>query len=529
MVRTIREIAFFGVLLLAGVVPGLRADEPGKPSKSSAVGDSTGTETGGQLPVDLTPYRQAFEMAKGTFWGDYSSDPAAFPDPAEGQPVVTAATFEPGVVVEITPDLKKLQAAGLTLENLRVACHYHRFSRGDWTLEVNGKRHNGAGSIGEITVVVDQQGKMVDLATLAAIRVGKMKPRTILVRMNDGRGLRVTPDVEKIGKYFITLDDFEYALWYLPRYVPGYTRAAERDHKGIGPLGVCSGGCGGGSFNAAEPERYLVLGGLRVPDSHVPQRQITYVMDGKRFAVHETGLGVPLESVARLEVVPARKIHGIVVDPFQDKPEKDFIVRAAGTIEAVQARVKADPILRPLSDAKLKASDRSLRSRVLGVPDNRYVALRAETSELWSDYHSPKDVNKADRLHGLLSIYVSEKPPEVEGMPAHTFTPPSGCWSGKTRFSVSGMPARVDVVTRTSDRGAHRRLINILMEESAKMGIPLKPKDGEPLVSSEGHPSQRPIPPPSSLHVRPSVAPRQQQPTQPGTQQHIPPGSTRLD
>ncbi len=282
--------------------------------------------------------------------------------------------------------------------------------------------------------------------------------------------------------------------------------------------------------DAAQPAKFLVLGGLRVTDSRLPHY---FVMLGPKGQVGfpmkadtplfpgqvlvQVSLGVPLESVARVEVVPVRKIHGIVVDPFAEKPEEDFIVRAAGVIEALQARAKADPILRPLAGAVPKSNQASWRSRLLGVPDKnsyRYVEVQTETPEVWDDFPTRSPRGPAPRVqgHGRLDIEFSERPSR-EGC-ACPFVPPRGCYWGWTQLSIPGTPAEAYVETLSSDREAHRRLINILMEESAKVGIPLKPRDGNPLVS-RGSMSQ---PPPPSQPVRPGVAPTYLQPIQPGPQ-----------
>lgn len=467
MAHTVGTAAFIGTLLAGGLLFSTCGGEPADEGNSSLSGDGLGVKGRNELPVDLAPYRRAFDNVRPRCWWAIPTDLYYAPDPREGQSVVTAPTFQPGVVVEITPDLKKLQAVGLTVEDLREACHFYRFSHGNWKLEVNGKRRLWEAGA-EIHVEIEQKGKLIDLATLAAIRIGKMKPRTIHLRMADGRGVRVSPDVEKIGKYLITLEDFEYALWYVPHCIP-----ITRDDMGVNgqepkPIGLLSAPVVG-DFIGREPASVLVLGRLRVPDSRVASPTTTYVADGNRFMVHDTGLGVPLESLARVEVVGARKIAGITIDPFQTKPEDDCIIRVAKAFEAVRAQVKDDPLLRPLSEAKLQVSDRSLRSRVLGTPDKHwYVTLRAETSEVFHDRYD----GEQDRRHGWLDVSVRSQAGPAQGMSARVFVPSQVAFEDSTTLTIPDVAASVQVHTLTSNRESHRRLVGILVQELARGGIP---------------------------------------------------------
>jgi hypothetical protein len=508
--------------------------------------------------MDLSLYKQASSVrisgnGNPEFGGDF------LPYPSEGRPIITAATFDPGAILEITPDFDKLRAAGATIEGLREACYFRRLSGADRTVEILEKKHlervegifvpssspgpaskNGSNVPGTgpaaspypggvappsgmtgpspWKVVIDRPKRRIDLATVAAIRAVRMTPRTIRIRLNDGRGLRILPDIEKIAPYLITLEDFELELTY----------PADFD---VNPLAVAD--PAKVPFlvpvrpDAAQPGKFLVLGGLRVTDSRLPHYFV--MLDPKGGAgfpikadtrlfpgqvLIQVSLGVPLESVARVEVVPVRKIHGVMADPFAEKPEEDFIVRAAGVIEAVQARVKEDPILGPLAGAVPKSNQASWRSRLLGVPDkdsNRYVCVRTETPEAWDDFPTKSLRGPAPRVHGhgWLSIEFSERP--SRGMPACPFVPPRGCYYGSTQLSIPGSPAEAYVDTLSSDRQAHRRLINILTEESAKMGIRIKAKGDDPFVS-RGSASQPPPP------VRPGVTPGYPQPIQPGPQ-----------
>jgi hypothetical protein len=501
-------------MLLGTVVPGLWADEPGaprgspaigqpaaiNPRESSALGQSATSEAPKQSVVDQYLYGCAARVPLNELgypvFGRYS-----LTNPEDGQPIVTVATFEPGVVLEITPDPDKLRAVGVTVEDLRDACRYRRLisapqANARWGVQVETlaiEREGGAG-----WPVFNRRSKMIDLATVAAVRKTKMEPKTIPLRLPDGRGLRITPDVEKIGPYLITLEDFHLNLLchlHLAWLEPTMTAPkGQNDSLVFKPS----------NLNIEKPGKALVLGGVRVLDSRVPHyrpivwygRVVSFgVPEGKEnprspfgITVHES-LGVPLESVARVEVMPARKLHGIMVDPFVAKPEEDFIVWAAGVIEAVQSRVKADPILRPIANAKMIIYEPSLRSRALGVADKdqwRWVEARAETAEVSK---SPQNADVAWR--GSLIICVSVKPSaQKETLNKNERADlgpldaaPASCWWGRTNLSTPGTVADVHVATLTSDRGAHRRLIGILMEESAKTGLPLKAMEGSALDS----------------------------------------------
>jgi hypothetical protein len=159
-------------------------------------------------------------------------------------------------------------------------------------------------------------------------------------------------------------------------------------------------------------------------------------------------------------------------------PGGDFIARATEAIQAVQTRTKADPILRPLSDKKLKSGESNSEQRdVKGVRgERRYVTLDVQTPEVF-DLPTKGERTPTAPGRGRLNIIAYETPPETFGYTPFVVLPP-GCFSHLTDLSVPGTPARIFVYTLTSDLQAQQRLVGLLVEELAKVGITaVAPKD----------------------------------------------------
>jgi hypothetical protein len=161
----------------------------------------------------------------------------------------------------------------------------------------------------------------------------------------------------------------------------------------------------------------------------------------------------------------------------------DFLTGAARAFEAVQVRARADAILRPLSNAKLERGenpmvtsetpilDKGVASFVTRTAKGKFVAISVETSETWDGIATKAPQGAAPRVqgHGRLSLGAYENlPGTLAGTP---FMPPPGCYCGETYLSVPGIPAKVVVKTVTSDRTANQRLVGMMVEELAKVGI----------------------------------------------------------
>ena len=169
----------------------------------------------------------------------------------------------------------------------------------------------------------------------------------------------------------------------------------------------------------------------------------------------------------------------------------ELLAKAAVALKAVQARVKEDRILGPLSTAK---------------PDGpKSVELSTTTSESWEDFptKSPTKPLGTTRGHGRLRISVyANLPGELPGTP---FMPPKGCYWGSTYLLVPGTSAKVLVETVTSDPKAQRRLANMVIEELRKVGIPAQAKDDSKLDS---FPQPPPGEKPPAAPGAPPVSPR---------------------
>jgi len=97
------------------------------------------------------------------------------------------------------------------------------------------------------------------------------------------------------------------------------------------------------------------------------------------------------------------------------QPPKDFLVRAAIAIEAVQAKVKDDVILHPLSNAKIKrGEDPTIMSEIPinGVPTYRtdiakgqFISTSVQTAEAWDGFATkiPRGGAWQVRKHGYLT------------------------------------------------------------------------------------------------------------------------------
>ena len=160
--------------------------------------------------------------------------------------LLLAALWTPGRELEIVPNPAKVKAAGLTVEAIREACAGRRL------------RHNA------YRVRID--GVWVNLAKVATVRERPLATTPFGVSLPDGRQVRVTIDVNEVGKYCITSKDFE-----------DFVRQQLKN------------------LFVEEPGDAHVLGMLPVPGNVIP-----HVTTRRGFAHYS--LGVPLNTVARVEV-----------------------------------------------------------------------------------------------------------------------------------------------------------------------------------------------------------------------------------
>ena len=109
------------------------------------------------------------------------------------QQMVAAVWDKPGssggreVVVE--PDVSKLKAHGLTLDQLATALGGTRFVTGQWTLEIEGKN--------------------IQLDRVARLTVREIQAPAFTVKLPDGRRVLITPDPKRIADYVVTGAYFE--------------------------------------------------------------------------------------------------------------------------------------------------------------------------------------------------------------------------------------------------------------------------------------------------------------------------------
>lgn len=223
-------------------------------------------------------------------------------------------------------------------------------------------------------------------------------------------------------------------------------------------------------------------------------------------------------------LLAAVALRGSAGEPSRPtQPERDFLARAAGAIQAVQARAKTDVTLHPFAEAKLERGenpmvmpeapilDKGMPTFRAHVAKGRFVVFSVKTAEVWDGFPTKVPYGAAPRVrgHGYLTIGVYENLP---GKLACTpFMPPQGCYGGSTYLSIPGTPAKVHVDTLTSDRKANQRLVDMVVEELAKVGIRAVPpkNDMEPQPVTSLGPSPAIVPPPkTNTGQPPALQPR---------------------
>ena len=476
-----------------------RLASAGDRSEAAGAGDAS------HRPADLSRYKRAASVPIDSGNPEFGS--ARRPYPGAGRPTITAATFEPGIILEISPDPEKLRATEITLEDLREACFYRRFAPDDRSVEI---LERNAATTADFTVIKTRPKRTIDLASVAAIRSMKLQTRTILYRFYDGGGLRITPEVDKIAPYLITIDDFELLLQSCGGII--FKPAALADPANAGWSGFFM----MNELTLETPEKYLVLNGLRILDRRLPHYYVKYDAQGRAFwpvkldgavasdpSFVQKSIGVPLNTVARVEVVPVRTLHGVVVDPFMANPEEDFIVRSAAILEAVQEQVKDDPILKPLVRGRRIPYPPPVR--VLGYLNRGSIRVDAETPDVFRDPYRREDDTVS--IHGWLRLGFDESYVWDPRWCATHLIPPAGDWGGETGLAVQGTKGGVYVGTLTHDPRAHRRLVDLVIAESAKRGWTLKPGPHSSLDSRNSDPAG-PVPPALPPGVKCSVTPR---------------------
>ncbi len=94
-----------------------------------------------------------------------------------------------GKEVVVEPDLKKLKAQRVTLEQLSTALLRRRFAVGEWTIQIKGKK--------------------IDLSHVAKLAVRELQAPPFTVKLRDGREVLITPDPKRIAHYVVTGRYFE--------------------------------------------------------------------------------------------------------------------------------------------------------------------------------------------------------------------------------------------------------------------------------------------------------------------------------
>ena len=137
---------------------------------------------------------------------------------------------------------------------------------------------------------------------------------------------------------------------------------------------------------------------------------------------------------------------------------RGFLPKAASAMKAVQGRVKDDPALKPLAEAKPERNDANV----------------------------PKSIGLS--IHGRLRIDAILSSEMTPGTP---LVPPKGCWYGNTRLRIPGKPGMVLIETVTGDSTAQRRLVHMMVGELANWGVNAHVEDDKN-IDSHGQPIDQP-------------------------------------
>ena len=160
--------------------------------------------------------------------------------PAKAKPLTAAVWVKLGSAdgkeVVIEPDLKKLKAQGVTLEQLSTALEGIRFVVGQWTIEINGKR--------------------IDLSKVAKLTVRELQAPPFTVKLRDGREVLITPDPKRVAHYVVT-----------GKYFEENVRKALADYSANNPGNICvlsmipvPGNVKGGHFTEEDGMRHFSVG-----------------------------------------------------------------------------------------------------------------------------------------------------------------------------------------------------------------------------------------------------------------------------
>ncbi len=161
---------------------------------------------------------------------------------------------------------------------------------------------------------------------------------------------------------------------------------------------------------------------------------------------------------------------------------RDFLAKAATALKAVQEGVTDDKILGPLKKAKIEKGE-------------GYLTIATDTAESWPNFPS-KSRNLARPVRGYGRLRIDAYADFFKGPPGTPFIPPPGCHYGSTDLVVPGTSAKIMIETTTSDPGAQRRLVNLVVKELGKAGITARPSDPESVDSFPRPPAAgTPVPP----------------------------------
>lgn len=151
---------------------------------------------------------------------------------------------------------------------------------------------------------------------------------------------------------------------------------------------------------------------------------------------------------------------------FQDiELTNKLMIQGINAMKAIQERVKNDPVLKQLSDKQPEAENLFFPD---GDPD--YIQLSVTTADEWEDIPIK---NPPYRQKGQGFITIRFFGDFQYDAPRTPYKPPRGCYLTDETRKVVGTDARVVVISRLADATAGARLVKIVEEECAKVGLKL--------------------------------------------------------
>jgi len=137
---------------------------------------------------------------------------------------------------------------------------------------------------------------------------------------------------------------------------------------------------------------------------------------------------------------------------------------------AIRERINTDRnerTLRPLLDVTPTAEN-----LFFPFADPDFIEWFAPTPDVWDDIPTR---NPPYRQRGTGFLVIRFYADYKVGPTSTPYTPPRGCYLANKTLRIAGTEGRIEITTRTSDPQAGPRLIRIVEEEFARLGVQFMP------------------------------------------------------